>query len=327
MGNIMWPKLYTPAQVCLVFLALAGAGFPKQTESKKFIGWAYARTGPLEVYSKPGSRNPGLARFRRGALAPVLKLESHAGKTWARVSVLDLATLTPQPGWVESDQAELLPFERFPTDSELLRQLGGAYLDDVTASHAQIARFLVRRGSLEPALVCFISSQSLPSERLAAFIPVQGALVSGPSLEFPSTEIQAGIIAAEVRDLLGDGHECLVTREPFRAGPEDRGVKMVIRRLEDGTFKKLWDAPVEFRRLDAYPPQVRVLQPPEKNIGAPGTLTRGEVTFRPQGSLYVPVWRGNVELYVIGRDKPVESVPIEKLCAWDGTEFVPLQGP
>lgn len=327
MVSMLRPKPHTPALVCLVFLALAGAGFPKQANTQKFIGWAYAHTGPLEVYSRPGSRNPEAARFPQGALAPVLKSESHAGKIWARVSVLDLATLTPHPGWVESEQAELLPFERFPPDSELLRQLGGAYLDDATASHAKIARFLVRRGSLEPALVCLITSPTLPSERLVAFVPVQGVMVSGPSLEFPAMEIQAGIIAAEVRDLLGDGHECLVTQEPFRAGPEDRGAKMVIRRLEDSAFKNLWEAPVEFRRLDAYPPQFRVLQPPEKNIGEPGTLARGEVVFRREGSLYVPVWRGKVEFFVIGRDEPVESVPIEKRCGWDGTEFAPLLGP
>ena len=69
----------------------------------------------------------------------------------------------------------------------------------------------------------------------------------------------------------------------------------------------------------------RVLQPPEANIGMPGTVTKGELEFRTRGRLTDLVWKGKVEFHVLGREEPVESVSIEKTCAWDGTKFAPLQ--
>jgi hypothetical protein len=254
-----------------------------------------------------------------------MKWESHAGATWALVHAVDLSTLTRQAGWAESDQVDRFPPEQFPADDDILRQVGGAYLDDFTASHTAIARWLVRRGALGPALLCFIASPVLPTAKLIAFYHTQGGFAPGPSLEFPLSDMPAGIVAAEVRDLRGDGNECLITQEPFRTGPERRGINLVIRALEVGRFRTLWQAPLEFRNLEAYSPQLHILQPPEMNIGDPGTVTRGEVSYRPHENTYEPVWKGKVEFYVVGREQPVESVTIEKACPWDGEKFAPLR--
>jgi hypothetical protein len=239
--------------------------------------------------------------------------------------ITDLSTLNPVDGWVDSSQAEIVPSDRFPSDEELLRQLGGEYQDDFTVSKVALARWLVRQGDSGTALVCLVASLVLPNTRLVAFLPgPEGSLMPGPSLEFPSSEMKPGILFAEVRDLLGDGIECLITREPFRKGPEVLGVNIVIRRLERGNFRTLWAAPLESRNLGSFPSQLQILQPLEKNAGAPGTVTKAEVEFQPRGRIYVPVWKGTVEFFAVGQDKPLNSVKVTKTCAWNGSEFEPL---
>jgi len=297
----------------------------KEIKDEKPTGWGYLRGGPLELRSRPTARMPGFLRLGQGTIVSVVKWESHGGTTWALVRALDLSKLTPQVGWAESDRMERLPPGRFPADGDILRQLGSVYLDDFTASHTAIARWLVRRGTLEACLVCFIASSVLPTAKLIAFHHTQGGFFPGPSLEFPLSDTPAGIVAAEVRDLRGDGNECLITHEPFRTGPERRGINLVIRAIEARTFKTLWQAPLEFRNLEAYSPKLQVLQPPEMNVGDPGTVTTGEVSFRPHGNTYEPVWKGKVEFYVVGREQPVESVTIERACPWDGEKFAPLR--
>ncbi len=64
--------------------------------------------------------------------------------------------------------------------------------------------------------------------------------------------------------------------------------------------------------------------PPEKNIGSPGTVTKGEVDFRPRGRISELLWKGKVEFYAFGREQPLETVAIEKICSWDGTKFAAL---
>jgi hypothetical protein len=297
----------------------------EEARPEKPNSWGYVRGGPVDVRSKPSSRKPGFARLGHGALVPAMKLESEAGAGWTQVRLVDPATLDLKVGWVPSDQLEILPANRFPDDAELLKQAGGVYLDDFAASHTRIIRFLIAQASTQPVLACYLAVPALGSAQLVVMLPAQGKFVPGASVQFALSETQAGIIAAEVRDLLGDGIECLVTREPFRQGPETYGVNMVIRRIEADVVKTLWEAPVEFRRLDAYPPRPQILQPPEKNIGAAGTVTAGEVDFRLRGGVYEPVWKGKVELYAVGREKPVDSVAVEKLCPWDGTQFAPLK--
>ena len=129
----------------------------------------------------------------------------------------------------------------------------------------------------------------------------------------------------EARDLTGSGDDCLITREPFRLGPETRGVNLIIRRIEGHGFMILWTAPLESRNLASYPPKLQILQPPERNIGAAGTVTTGEVSFRQRGEVFEPAWKGKVEFYSVGSEKPLDTTTFEKVSPWDGTRFAPLK--
>ncbi len=280
---------------------------------------------PLELKPIKASRKAGSLNLDRGALAPVLKTGLQKGRSRALVRFTDLSKLDPADRWVDSSQVEITPIDRFPGDKELLSQLGGEYRDDVTASRVTVVRWLVSRGSSGAALVCFIASALLPVSRLVAFLPAQSGFIRGPSLEFPASEMSPGILSAEVRDLVGDGQECFITHEPFRQGPEALGVNIVIRRLERGSFRTLWTAPIESRNLSSFPPQLQILHPLEKNVGADGTVTKGEVEFQQHGNTYEPVWNGTVEFFAVGGDKPIHSVKVTKACAWKGSEFDPLQ--
>jgi hypothetical protein len=103
------------------------------------------------------------------------------------------------------------------------------------------------------------------------------------------------------------------------------GTNMVIRTVADGRFRVIWQAPVEFRNFSQYNSKIQILQPPERNIGAAGTLATGQVTFRPNGGRQEPVWNGKVDFFVFGREEPFDSLKIEKACPWTGKEFAPLQ--
>ena len=297
----------------------------KESEHAQAIAWCYVQKGPLEVTQKVIGRRASSLSLGRGALVPVLRMDSKNGRKWALVRLIDLSTLNPFYGWVDSSQAEIVPIDRFPHDEGLLRQLGREYQDDFTASKAGVARWLVKEGNSGTALVCLVASVVLPASRLVAFRPAQGNFTRGPWLDFPFSDMKPGILSVEVRDLLGDGNECLITREPFRKGPEVLGVNLVIRRLEHDNFKTLWSAPLESRNLDFYPSEPQILQPLEKNVGAPGTVTKGEVEFQPRGNMYIPVWKATVGFYAAGQDKPLNSVNVTKTCAWDGSEFEPVQ--
>jgi len=137
--------------------------------------------------------------------------------------------------------------------------------------------------------------------------------------------MQAGITSLEIRDLAGDGSDWVITKEPFREQARTYGTNLAIRKIVDGAFQTVWQAPIEFHNLSQYRPKMEILQPPEQNIGAPGTVTKGEVTFRSHGKGEEPVWKGKVEFFVFGRDEAVDSVKIEKACPWNGKEFAPLR--
>jgi hypothetical protein len=294
-------------------------------DSRQPIAWCYVQEGPLELMQRALGRRTKPLSVGHGTLAPVLKTESKNGRERALVRVTDLSTLNPVDGWVDSSKAEIVPVDRFPSDEELLRQLGSEYRDDFTASKVTVARWLVKQGDSSTALVCLVASVALPATRLIAFLPRGGSFTRGPWLEFPFSEMKPGILSVEVRDLLGDGIECLITHEPFRKGPEVFGVNIVIRRLERGNFRTLWSAPLESRNLDFFPSELQILHPLEKNAGAPGTVTKAEVEFQPRGNIYIPVWKATVEFRAVGQDKPLDSVKVTKACAWNGFEFEPLQ--
>ena len=287
-------------------------------------GWCYAAQDSVDVKPSPSGRKKILAHLGRGALLPVFETKRAGDGNWTRVQVVDPAKLTAEKGWMESSKVESLPLNRFPTDAELLKILGGSYLEDYATRNAAIARYLLRQGGGEPALICFVGSPMIPQARLQVFLRTAQGFAPGPFLEFPFSDMQAGITFLEVRDLLGDGNECLVSREVFNVGPENHGVNMMIRRLEAGAFKLLWKAPLEYTNLASYPPKPQTLAPAEKNIGAPGTVTKGDVEFRARGRVTEPVWKGRIEFHAVGREEPVETLSVEKVCAWDGAEFAPL---
>ncbi len=321
------------SQVLLCLMATLG-GFsprlPAAAKEAKPAGWAYATGESVAVEPSPSSRKRPIARLDRGALAELYESVSKGGAGWSRVRVVNLATFEPLMGWVDSSQIASLPLEQFPADADLLQQLGGPYLEDAVKSQVHVARFLVPQGGAEPALVCWLGSTMLPQARLQVFRRGQGRqagkrFAPGPFLEFPFSEMRAGITALEVRDLVGDGNACLVTHEPFELASEQRGMNLVIRRIGRDGLEKLWEAPLEYRNLASFPAQYRVLEPPELNVGVPGTVTKATVEFRTRGHRSEPVWKGKVEFRVPGRAEPVESVAIEKLCAWDGAEFQALR--
>jgi hypothetical protein len=312
------------ATAWLFAIFVLAASAPAKQKGPTQTAWALVVKGPVEVYPKSSPGKKVLARLGSGALVAAFKTQRSGGGEWTQVRVVVPATLEVTMGWAESSRLETVPLDRFPADAELEKVLGGVYLEDVNARYTQIARFLMRLGRQEPALVCYIGSTFLPRTRLQVFETSGGNWVAGPYLEFLSSQIQTGVTAIEVRDLLGDGNECLVTHEPFAETFGTSGVNLVIRRIEAGKFKTLWQAPLELRNLTSFPPQIKVLDPPEKNIGAPGTITTGKVDFQKAGRVSEPVWKGKVEFHIPGREKPVNEVSVEKVCKWNGSEFVSL---
>lgn len=314
----------------LVALPAARAKEPKAT------GWGYARAGPVEVRASPSSKGRVLARLGRGSVLGLYGTETRAGTKWCHVQGVNLKEVSSTLGWVDCAAVETLPLGRLPDDDALLTQAGGAFLEDTAKPHIVIARFLAGTGGTAPALVCVLASPFLPQARLQVFETAPpssrdaGLRRAGAFLEFPFSEHEPGITTLEIRDLLGDGNECVITHEPINFGRGETGVKLVIRRIDGSRFKKLWEAPLELTNLASYPPHPEVLQPPERNIGAPGTVTKGEVTFRPacagrlQGQAYVPVWAGTVEIHVVGRERPIQTIQVEKACPWKGAQFTPL---
>ena len=297
----------------------------KEGDHRQPIAWCYVQQGPLEFMHKAMGRRSSSQSLGRGALVPVLKTESKNGRQRAMLRVTDLATLNPVDGWVDSSQAEIVPLARFPSNEEVLRQLRIEPRSDFTTSPVAVARWLVKQGNSGPALICFVASFGLAASRLVALLPERGSFKLGPQLEFPFSDMKPGVLSGEVRDLLGDGVECLITHEPFREGPATFGVNIVIRRLAHGNFLSLWAAPLESQNLGFFPPQVQILHPLEKNAGAPGTVTKGEVEFQARGKIYIPVWKATVEFFAVGQDKPSDSVRVTKECAWNGSEFEPLR--
>jgi hypothetical protein len=323
-------KFQTLVVLLVVGVALPVTGAAKQKKPTEPhpavpIGWLDLHAGSRTMSVSEEDFQKASRKLARGALLPVFKTKEKHGAQIAQVGALDFATGISELGWVEIDSADLKPAESYPVDSELLRTLGAPYLDDFTAGHTDISRFLVRQTQGPPALLCYVVTMPLSMAKLVIFTPSQGKFLPGAALNILISDMQAGITSLEVRDLLGDGSDCVISKEPFREQAQTFGTNLRIRKIANGQFQVLWQAPTEFQNLSQYSPKMQILQPPEKNIGELGTLTTGEVTFRPSGKGQEPVWKGKVEFFVFGRDKAVDTVNIEKACPWDGQEFAPLR--
>ncbi len=317
----------------LVALLVVGAFLPwaaaakerKQTGPPAPIGWLDLHAGSRNFSVPEPDLQKVTRNLARGALLPVFKTKEKRGAKFAQVGALNFGTGSSELGWVEINSSDLKPSESYPLDSELLRLLGAPYLDDFTAEHTDIARFLVRQAQGPPALLCYVLTAPLSMAKLVIFTLSQGKYLPGTALNILISEMKAGITSLEIRDLVGDGSDCIITKEPFREQAQTYGTNVRIRKIADGQFQVLWQAPIEFQNLSQYSSKMEILQPPEQNIGVPGTVTTGDVTFRPSGRGQEPVWKGKVEFFVFGRDKAVDSVNIEKACPWDGQGFAPLR--
>jgi len=314
-----------PGLFLCICITAAGTLPAKQKEPGRPIAWCYVRERPLEVERKGLGRKTISVSLGRGTLAEVVRTDSGNGRARVLLRIVDLATLTPFDGWADSSQAETFPLDRFPGDEEILRELRIEPPGSSPSSRAVVARWLLRQGRTGRALVCFVASAGMPISQLAAFLPVAGKYKRATQLEFPFSEMKPGIVSGEVRDLLGDGNECLITHEPYRAGPLTVGLNMVIRRLEQGKFSTLWTASLVAQNLESFPPDTKILEPPEKNAGSPGTVTKAEVEFEPRGKIYIPVWKARVEFFAAGQDKPLASVSVTKACGWNGSAFEPVR--
>jgi hypothetical protein len=241
------------------------------------------------------------------------------------VAVLNFDTGTRELGWVEINPSEVKSADAYPPDSELKEALGGPYLEDFTAEHTDVARFLLKQAGAPPVLLCYVVTMPRSMAKLAVFTVSEGKYSPASVSEIPLTDMQAGITSFEVRDLVGDGSDCVITREPFREQADTYGTNLRIRRVVHSRLQVMWQAPVEYRNLSQYAPKLQIVQPPEMNIGTPGTVTTGDVSFRPKGHSQEVVWKGKVEFFVFGRDRAVNSVNLEKACPWDGDKFLPLR--
>jgi len=303
----------------------AGAKEKKPAGPAAPIGWLQLQSGPRKLSVPEEDLQKATRHLAQGALLPVFKTKEKQGVMLAQVGALNWQTGSSEIGWVEMKSGDLKPPESYPLDSELLRLLGAPYLDDFTAEHTDIARFLVRQAQGPPALLCYVVTMPLSMANLVIFTPSKGRYIPGAALNIIISEMHAGISSVEIRDLAGDGSDFVITKEPFREGAQTSGTTLLIRKIEDGQFHVLWQAPIEFQNLSQFSAKMQILQPPEQNIGVPGTVTTGDVTFRPSGKRQVPVWKGKVEFFVFGREKAADSINIEKACPWDGKEFAPLR--
>jgi hypothetical protein len=307
----------------LAFLLVAGIATAKEKKPIQ-TGWAEVVDAAVEVHSKPSTGKKVLAHLGAGALVGTFDTKRSHDVEWTQVHVANLGTLELVAGWVESSRLKMFPTDRFPSDADIEKLLGGVYLEDINTRYLQIARYLVPRAHQEPALAAYIGATSMPNTRLQAFEMTGGKWTAGPYVEFPFSQLKTGVTEIEVRDLVGDGNECLVTHEPFAQSFGASGVNLVIRRIEANAFKTLWQAPLDMKNLSSYPPKIKMLDPPEKNIGAPGTVSTGTVEYRRNGRVEEPVWEGKVEFHIPGRESPVDTLKVEKVCPWNGSEFAPL---
>jgi hypothetical protein len=289
------------------------------------IGWLYLRDGSRDLSVSEEDFQKATRHLPQGSLLPVFKTKEKHGAVYGRVATLNLETGLAELGWVKIDPAELKPVHSYPPDSDLVPLLGTPYLDDVTAQHTDMARFLVHQAQGPEVLLCYVLTAQLSMAKLVIFTSSEGKFYPGASLNISMTELQNGITSLEIRDLVGDGSECIISKETFRDLADTSGSNLLIRRIVDGQFQTLWQAPIKFKNLSQYNAKLQILQPPERNIGARGTVTTGVVTYRPSGKGQIPVWNGKVEFFIINREKALDSVTIEKACPWKGNEFTPLR--
>ncbi len=309
------------AVAALVLLApVAEAG-----KKPQLVGWGYAAGGPVEVYDRL-SFHPNLIRaLGRGALFGIYAEKEKGGKSWTEIMTVKPSTLEETLGWVESSQLKVFPAGRFPADADLFLLAGPPFTDDTVAASTAVTRLLLQRSSGDPVLVYLFESSGLANLRLQFMTAASEGYAAGPYLEFPNAEMRSPFSDLETKDAVGDGNECLISHESFSLGAQNQGVRMAVRRFEGGAIKTLWTAPLEYTNLSSYDPQPHKLAPPEKNVGAPGTVTNATVDFATNNGKPEIIWSATIEFHIFGREKPVDTLKVEKHCKWTGDRFEPIQ--
>jgi hypothetical protein len=226
---------------------------------------------------------------------------------------------------VDSSRLKLFDSRLFPANEDLFMLAGAPFTDDVVAADTVITRLLLQQPAGPPLLVCLFDSAGIPNVRLQVFTRSPASYAPGPYVEFPNAEIRSPISDLEARDAVGDGNECLISHEAFSLGEQNQGVRLVVRRFERGAIKTLWTAPLVYTNLSSYESQVRKLTPPEKNVGAPGTVTKATVDFAANRGKPEIIWKATIEFHILGREKPVDTLTVEKHCAWTGGRFEPIE--
>lgn len=317
------------ALLLLVAAALGHSGQALSKEKKptgppKPIGWAYVNDGPRDFSGTTFDLHKVKRKISVGSLLPVFKTKEENGETYGRVLSLNFENGYSEEGWVKIAPKELKPAGAFPLDGDLIPLLGGSYLDDVVADRTEVARYLVHQAQGPDLLLCYLLTGQLMMAKLVVFIPANGKFTPAGSVDIPIAEALNGIASLETRDLVGDGNDCIISKENFRNLLDTAGTNLVIRRVVAGELQTVWQVPVKFKNLSQYNSELRILQPPASNIGAPGTVTTGDVTYKPEGKGQTPVWKGKVEFFIINHEKALDSVSIERSCPWDGNKFAPL---
>jgi hypothetical protein len=304
--------------------AVAGKEKPPP-EPKRPIGWLHLDDDTHKFSASEDDFQRVRRKLAMGLLLPVYKTKERSGAHLAQVRIVNLEQGKTELGWTEAKLDDIKPTEFYPTDDDLLRLLGPEYYDDSVTSQTDIARYLVRQPRGAPVLLCYVMTAPYSLAKLVVYAPNPIKLAATSMVSVPISEIEAGISSIEIRDLLGNGTDCIVMNQHFRDQAQTLGVQMFIRRIVDGKLQDLWQAPTRYKNLSEYGARVDILQPPERNIGMPGTVTTGEVTFVANGKMREPHWKGKVDFYVIGREKVFDSVDIDKTCPWNGQTFAPLK--
>jgi hypothetical protein len=324
MNNTSYMKL----RPLLLFLAVVSAVTPMAGAAEKSlkpdpIKWCYTTRPGIVARTKPGNDEKELVKLTRGSLQPVYEIKKTGSGDWLRIVNIDLAVMTPRSGWVKSAEVEMAEATEFPVDDKILALSGSPFLEDFIAENTAIARTILHTKSAGLVMICYMGTEVLPQTRLQLFIKSGGRFKASSYIDLPFSEMKSPLAGLEARDMLGEGDEFLVTREPYDAGPSNVGMNVLIRRLEGSAFKIVGRIPVSARNFASYPPRLDIAEPDEANIGRPGTDTKGEIEFRSRGPLTDIAWKGEIRFHALGREKPLETIPLERVWAWDGIQFSP----
>ena len=284
--------------------------------------WCLVTKDGVEARSKPNDKKT-VSKLRRGALLPGYATKNSDKQEWVQIATVDLDRMTPVSGWVKSSEVEIKAANEFPVDDKVLVASGRPFVEDFAAENTAIARFLVGSREAGPVMVCYLGTEVLSHTRMQVFYQSKGRLKAGPSIDLPFAEMKSPITRIEARDLVGGGDECLITHEPYSAGPQNSGIRLVVRRLEANNFKVVAKIPISAHNFASFPPRLEILEPDEANIGRPGTDTKGEIEFVARDSRTIIVWKGEINFHALGRERPLETLTVEKLWSWDGQQFSP----